>query len=413
MARKKRQHFVPRVYLKPFLDPEPPAGWPEDRPFEPCVWVLDPSLMGAPRRRAPENILWKNSLYTLDSDHPERPRIEEGLSRLEGAYKPIQRALFSRDPLSARDYTILTLFVGAQYGRIPKQMDHWQDFIDRLQHLTKQMAPEGSTDDFWKGSEEAGTKSVVLRMQAYASVVANHGHVLVNESDLPFITSDKPVTHTFLHIDEPPVNCYPDELLAPVHTNVEAFFSFLPLSPDTAFVSSPLFANREPGYCRTSDERVIFAMNQLTRYHAADVIIARSQRPYKALTQWVIQAEENQKESYTPRTGLHIYTSSSRHWIGAEQISHEIGDHPLHGRIRFVASGLEDLHAAAKDEDLLRVDIYREDEQVGGMRHAWFSSVALKAGVETIIENWPGGWSAWSRRPSDGGDLERGQGWSS
>lgn len=403
MAKKREQHFVPQVYLKPFLDPDPPDDWPEDRPFEPSVWMLNPSLRGDPERRAPHNILWRPYLYNLQDDDPEKPRIEEALSRLESAFEPIQRAILSREGLSLRDYGILCLFVGAQYGRIPRQMDHWQGFVSKVEHLSRQVAPKDAADEFWTGADEAGVRSVAHHAQAYAEVVSGRGFLLANESDLPFITSDNPVSHTFLHVDQPPVSCFPADMIGSVKRNVRAFFSYFPLSPDTAFVSSPLLDNRPRLYCRTTDERLVFALNQLTRLHAVECLIADSPRPYRSLTRWVVQAETIKKATAQPRDGLLVYTQNDRHWIEAESVSHGGGGHPLHSRIRFVATDLDQLRAAVGDPHIRSVE-YRVGESGGVMREAWFASIALESQEESVIEHFPGGWSAWCAKggPTEG-----------
>lgn len=394
MTRKREQHFVPKVYLKPFLDPDPPEGWPDDRPFEPSVWVLNPSLSGSPERRAPHNILWRAELYNLPEDDSENPRVEDALGRLENAFAPIQRAILSREGLSLREYGVLCLFVGAQSGRTPRQMGHWQGVIDKVRHLSQQMAPDGAADDFWAGADEAGVRSVALHSQAYADVVSSTGFLLVNESSIPFITSDNPVSHSFLHVDDPPVRPFPPEMRAPVGPNVRTFFSYLPLSPDTAFVSSPLLDNGSRLYCRTTDERLAFALNQLTRYHAVECLIANSPRPYQSLTQWVILAEAIKKATAGPRNGLLIYTDHDRHWIEAESVAHDTGAHPLHNRIRFIAADPERLRAAVGDPQVRSVE-YKIGGRSGRMRDAWFASVALEPHVESVIESFPGGWSAW------------------
>lgn len=163
---KKRQHIVPRVYLKPFLDHAAPEGWPEDRPFEPAVWVLNPSLEGRPRRRSPANILWQSYFYSLREDDPDRPWIEESLSRLESAFEPVQQAILKREKLSLEQYGLLCLFVGALSSRTPQQIDHWQGSLGQIQHLYRQMTSQEVADEFWAGADEGGKRSVLPHAEA-------------------------------------------------------------------------------------------------------------------------------------------------------------------------------------------------------------------------------------------------------
>lgn len=394
---KKRQHIVPKVYLKPFLDPAAPEGWPEGRAFEPTVWVLSPTLEGTPRRRSPKNILWQSYFYNLRADDPDRPWIEESLSRLESAFEPVQQAILRREKLSLEQYSLLCLFVGALSSRTPQQIDHWQGFIDQIQNLYRQMASPDVSPDFLGGADEGGKRSVLPHAEAYANVVGAYGFLLVNETPLQFVTSDRPVTHVFLHIDESPIAEFPDEVRIGVGTNEQAFFSFAPLSPDTAFVSSPLLDNGPRLYALTEDMRLVFALNQYTRHRAVEVLVAKESRPYGLLTELVVAGEKNQRAAYKRKTGIQVKTSEERFWISASQIDHSFGDHPLHGRIRFVAENQKELRAAAASQDLVEILVIEEDREAGGMRDGWFSSVGLTDGAESVIENWPDGRAAWMR----------------
>lgn len=399
---KKRQHVVPKVYLKPFLDRIRPDEWPEDRPFEPAVWVLDPALKEKPIRKSPSNILWKSYFYNLRSDDPDQPWIEESLGRLESAYKLVLEAIINREKLTLEQYSILCLFIGALDGRIPQSIDHWQETLDRIQHIYRQMATTEVADEFWAGADEGGKKSVLPHAEGYASVVGGTGFLLVNASPLEFITSDRPVTHIFLHIDESPVAAFPDDLRMSVGTSNQAFFSFVPLTPDTAFVSSPLLNNGSKLYALTEDLRLVFALNQWTRHRAAELLIARSPKPYGLLTELVVAAEAAHRAAYLPKTGIQVKTSNERFWISASRIEHGMRDHPLHGRISFVADSQAELRAAAVDPILAEISIIHQDRESGGMRDGWFSAVGLVDGAETVIENWPGGWDSWKASNSNG-----------
>jgi len=398
MAKKRRQHFVPKVYLKPFLDSRLPAGWPESRPFEPAVWVLDPSLRGSPARRSPSNILWKNSLYTLRNDDPAAPAIEEALVVLEGAYDRVSAKVQGRKRLTLSEYEILCLFIGALFGRIPEQMDHWQRTVDEVERLYRMMASQDVADEYWRGSEETGKRMVLTYAQSHASIVGPGGFLLVNESPMKFITSDSPVLHTFLHTDESPIRLFDEKLRVGAGTNRQEFFSYVALGPDTAFVSSPLLSNEKRLWAITDDANLVFSLNQWVRHRAVKTVISSEQRPYGRLTATVIAAEAAERAEYRPRTGLQVKTADQRFWIGATDIRHGVGSHPLHGRVTFFADAQPELMKAVSDPHLTEVLIVKDDQEVGGMRDCWFAAVGLAAGCPTVVENWPGGWPDYERR---------------
>jgi Protein of unknown function (DUF4238) len=393
MAKKKKQHYVPKVYLHPFMDRLRPEGWPSEKPFSPAVWVLEPSLEGTPRRRSPGNILWKNSLYTLTSDDPRRPWLEESLSRLESAYRDVREAILAEKPLSTQEYGVLCLFVGAMFGRVPSQIDHWQDQIGRLSNLTKQVVGEDVNGAFF-GVEEAGKRSLAARVQGYAEVVLSHGFILVNDTEIGFFTSDRPVSHAFLHPDNLPVALFPAHVRRESARNVEAFFSFMPISPQAAFVSSPLLAPLQSLYVHTEDVQLTLALNNVTRSRA-QLIIASTEEPFAGLKERIIAADRAAIAKAKPRSGLMIYTPSDRHWVATVSVKHGIDQHPLHGRLQFVPEDLAAIHAAAGAEEIVEVRIYDAGLQVGGMRECWFRSIPTVSGEAAVIENWPGGWSDW------------------
>lgn len=395
MPAKRRQHYVPRIYLKPWIDDTPPDNWPPNRPFTPTVWVVDKSLAGEPRRKPPEKILWENYLYNLASDDPDRPFIEEALSRLESAFAPVQSAVLGHEDLTIEQYGVLCLFVGALFGRTPSHMDHWQKQLDNIERIYRQMASADVADEFWAGSAEAGKKFVLPHAMSYAEVVAPTSFLLVNESTMPFITSDHPVAHVFRHIDDAPIKYFDNDRLAPIRNNTEAFLSFAALSPSIAFVSSPLLVRTPYLYSQTWNPELVFALNQLTRQRADNVIVSRVPRPYGDLTDAVRHAETQLAQNQTPRTGLVVYTDRGRYWISCTEISHEMGEHPLHGRIRFRTPDTAPLRRIADDMTVEEVRIVRDGGNFGGMREAWVACVALTSEGDSLIENWPGGWRTW------------------
>ena len=394
MAKKRRQHYVPKVYLKAFESANPPDGWPRERPYTPTVWVIHPSLEEDPRRRSSSRILWENSLYTLSSDDPHRPGLEEALGRLESAYAPVRGRILQRQPLSVEDYGILCLFVGAMFGRVPGQLQHWQEQLANLERLTRKLSDEPPAGISWDWFLEAGKYTLPGRIQAYAEVVGPHGFILLNGSRFPLITSDRPVTHVFLHPDESPNIHFPQEVREQLPPSAERFFCFMPLSPEATFVSSPLLKCGEHLYLETGSDELIFSLNQYTR-HRAQEVISRYPRPYGALTNAVIRAEQEARASFAPKTGILIYTRTSRHWIEASMIERGRGGHPLHGRLKFVAFDQAELRAACTHEYLVELRLIQRGNEMGGMRDGWFSSIGLYDDEPSIIENWPGGWEAW------------------
>jgi hypothetical protein len=389
MAEKKWQHYVPQVYLKAFTDSEPPSGWPEERPFEPVVWIAQPSALDSFRRKAPVNILASSRLYNLRSDNPERPWLEESFGRLETHYQRVLGVLEAQQDLDHDLYGILILFIAALSARTPGSIDHRQAFVDDLERIHRMVVSgnalaEADADRLFIDSDEAGRRLIPESTQAYAEVVARDGFVIVNQSNMEFIASDRPVSHLFLHIDERPVALFPELLRASVKPNVQAHFSFTPLTPQLAFVSSPLF-NSGDFYFKTTDLALIFSLNQLTRAMAKNWIIASGPRPYGDLTEAVMAAER----SNTVREqvdGLLIYSNESRYWIPSTDVVHGSGSHPLVGRLSFTTRDWAVLQQIAEDDCIHEVTVYCGGRAASHLKHARLVQLASSHGEISIIE---------------------------
>jgi hypothetical protein len=353
MAEKKWQHYVPQVYLKSFTDIHPPSGWPAERPFEPVVWIAQPRALDSFRRKAPVNILASTRLYNLRSDDPERPWLEESFGLLETHYERVLRVLEAQQDLDRDVYGTLILFIAALSARTPGSIDHRQAFVDDLERIHRMVVSgdalaEADADRLFRDSDEAGRRLIPEWTQAYAEVVARDGFVIVNQSDMEFITSDRPVSHLFLHIDESPVTSFPEFVHASVKPNMRAHFFFTPLTPRLAFVSSPLLDSGCDFYFKTNDLALIFSLNQLTRTMAKNWIIASGPRPYGDLTEPVMAAER----SNTAREqvdGLLIYTDESRYWLSSTDVVHGSGSHLLVGRLSFTTRDWAVLQQIAED----------------------------------------------------------------
>lgn len=390
MAEKKKQHYIPQVYLKPFTDPQPPSGWPDERPFEPVVWIAQPHALDSFRRKAPVNILASTRLYNLRSDDPERPWLEEALSRIETHYERVREFLESGSELSPEQYGILILFISALSARTPGSIDHRQAFVDDLERIHRMVVSgnafaEADADRLFAESDEAGRRLIPAWTQAYAEVVARNGFIVVNRSSMEFLTSDRPVSHVFLHIDEHPVSSFPESRCASVKPNVQAHFSFTPLTPKLAFVSSPLLVSGDDLYLETTEPALVFSLNQLTRSMAKDWIIANGPRPYGDLTEAVMQVERS-NIARVQADGLLAYTSENRYWISSTDVEHGSGSHPLIGRLAFTTPDGTVLQQIAEDGCIREVTVYSAGYAVGHLKHARVVQLGLSHGEQSIIE---------------------------
>jgi hypothetical protein len=396
MGKKAQQHVIPRVYLNAFCDPTPPDGHPSDRPYTGALWVMPKSLTEAPWRRAPRKVFRELNAYTLKSDDPKRPKIEEQLSRLESAYAPVLRKLLDRGALTLDDCRILALFVGALFLRTPGQMAHWQRQLDELQHIYRQVdrannGEERFSDEYWAGADEAGKRLVTQGARAFAQLLERNGwRLLVNETANVFITSDNPVVHREVHVDELLAMGFPNDWIeSDVLPNRREFLTYCPLTPVVSFVACPLFRLPRTLYWLVPHEELVMHLNVLVRAYADELLIASRADPFGKLRPYITALEEARRASPPDaRPILSVYTDSTRVRLRMDSFEHGPGPHVLNGRLTFRTADMEALRILADSANLPEVT-YQGPEGKGGMRDARVIAVALSSEGETILMNGP------------------------
>ena len=246
MAQKKRQHIIPRTYLRAFTDPVRPDGMPDHVPFEPSVWVIEKSLKSESKRKAPDNVLWKSYFYNLDEDEDASPVIEEFLSKIEGKYPQALKKISAKEALTGEDLLYIALFIDTLFRRTPPSLEHWQSQINQVEELYRYVdqaynQSQEISDQVWKGSHEIAKKQIINSAGALSSLVLKVGLVFVfNFSELPFLSSDNPVTYQFGHIDDLyRVSIPKDWIYENIGTNEQNFFCYCALTPTIAVISSP------------------------------------------------------------------------------------------------------------------------------------------------------------------------------
>jgi hypothetical protein len=175
--------------------------------------------------------------------------------------------------------------------------------------------------------------------QAHAEVVGPAGWLIVNKTRVPFLSSDQPVLHRFFHPDELLTLAFPAEAIHPTATRADrAFFSYCPLSPQVAFVSSPLLIPPKGSHYRdTSDFRVVLMLNDLQRQLCNEFLISPSADPFGPLAPLIREVDalgERLRELET-RSVVSVYTATDRFHIPCSVVTFESGPSPLKSRIRF------------------------------------------------------------------------------
>ncbi len=134
MSKPKSQHWVPKCYLREFVDPNTPENQ------EPYLWIVERNKKYK-KKKAPQNICKEADLYTIQIPGKEKSYvIEESLSAIEGKYADIfRKKIKNKLPLSPYDHTILCYFVGAMLLRTLRHKQNFDHFIDQIVERTESL----------------------------------------------------------------------------------------------------------------------------------------------------------------------------------------------------------------------------------------------------------------------------------
>ena len=142
----------------------------------------------------------------------------------------------------------IALFIDTLFRRTPPSLEHWQSQINQVEELYRHVDQaynqcQEISDQVWKGSHEIAKKQIINSAGALSSLVLKAGLVFVfNFSELPFLSSDNPVTYQFGHIDDLyRVNIPKDWIYENIGTNEQNFFCYCALTPTIAVICHHLF----------------------------------------------------------------------------------------------------------------------------------------------------------------------------
>lgn len=148
----KNQHWIPKVYLKSWLDPD----------FKGKVvhrYNADGSYLDY---RPISRIFSEDDLYTIRRPDGSRSlETEEGLQRLETYFDRARRTLERGGEFAVNHQTALVVFIAAMRNRSPASRDSWQGFLDRVTAVGENM--ERSIRDASPAKRRAMARSPMLK----------------------------------------------------------------------------------------------------------------------------------------------------------------------------------------------------------------------------------------------------------
>lgn len=292
MAGHKKQHFIPRSYLKAWCDPNTP---PKQEPY---VWQFSKDGETV-KKKAPDNIFYETDMYTISAADGGRDLVlEHGLSGLESQFVNLrENKLKHHKPLDQQEHLALCTFVAAMDARTKARREHtskeWgkvQELIDNMHERAKTFTPEeweqvnqrAKFDKILAGnspsmSEEEVRKIVAKPMQEMLGSIITALTPLLLMMDLVIVETNQ--SPGFITSDNPCIWFDPEAYKRPPIFQVPALMFEsteirLPLSPQQMLIFKREFKALR-GYEQVTDSAVD-ELNRITRFSAHEFFIVNS-----------------------------------------------------------------------------------------------------------------------------------------
>ena len=286
MKKKKKekntkQHFVPKSYLKAWIDPDIPRNINGQN-----IWIFDRNGQN-PKQKSPRSTFTEDEMYTLTASDGERDlRLENGLGTIESRFGSIRTSkLNNRRPLTSEEWYWICLFAATLHLRTANTRDNMLKGFEKLKAMTVDKFPpnweemkvseEPQNPDFYypvpsdfDNLKQNITQSLIENAASYLAprLASMNAVILCTKHPIGFITTDAPSTW----IDPESYNRHPLRSSAGLkNINVEIT---LPLSPNQCL----LLSHHDLGddlYRDVSDD-VVNTLNHRHIAHAPDSIVA-------------------------------------------------------------------------------------------------------------------------------------------
>ena len=199
--------------------------------------------------------LTRSYFYNLPEDDSKQPLVENYLSVVEGDYAKYSREIIEKN-ISNENMSFMAYFVTIQFMRVEAFIVSTQGSWDKISEIM---------DHIDGGNRYAKILKHITKRQLVQVDIGNLLHpnsaVIYNKTNLPFITSDNPVTRRQINIVDA-LKIVPKRYLLEIENeSIEFACFFLPLTPNVAYISCELIRRLESISYSNSDLENIFYLN--------------------------------------------------------------------------------------------------------------------------------------------------------
>lgn len=287
MSKHKKQHYVPKGYLKAWCDPSAP------KQYTPYAWVFSKDGKTV-KKKSPINLFHEKDFYTIERADGERDlTLEHGLSGLEDQFCTLRdKKLIHRQNIAPEEHIILCAFVAAMSARTKvmqtHQQEQWQktlEMMEKMKEWAKTAKPEDkrimagpprsrekkqlslSYDEVKELAEKPIQHLLIPSIAMETPLLSKIDFAILGTNKKPgFITSDNPCIWF-----DPEAYKRPPAYRAPglMYESIEIT---LPISPQQAILLNRKGIN---GYISV-EENAVDNINKTTRFNAYEHYIVNS-----------------------------------------------------------------------------------------------------------------------------------------
>ena len=365
MAEKKKQHLVPKVYLKGFLT-DPREEMLKNPYFEPGIFVNNALLNEGWRHRGLDNgVFTRSYYYNLDYDDPKQPIIENYLAAVEGQLKKYLEQIYAGN-IDNEVLSFFSFYTVLQYMRVESHIDNFQGIWNQVAETMDLFQEDGSS--YKDAFKDLAKKQ--LASADFGDVIHDDAHIIYNETNFPFVTSDNPVVRRQVNICDMKKLFPANHLIACRDEGQEVPLFFFPLSPKIAYVSSPLFKPDLGMKFSLKDLMCVFYLNIESILNASKEIYSSIKEPIKGEMELSRYIQSRKCEHFYVK----IYGNSKR--IILKLIDIREGKNSVH---LFVEDpGL--LSPFESGDELTSFEVIRNRVSIRGMRQCQIASIDHKKG---------------------------------
>lgn len=344
MADKKNQHLVPRVYLKGFSNIEKRNG---NDIFN--IFVTSKKEISKSQKKGLNHSCFtKSNFYNLDN----KPTIENELSKIENLYLRIMKNVENKN-LSTNDILFISNFTLLQLQRVEAWINNFQDGFNKIVEMVQ-------NKKFSENIKEISIKMLkeyILDNMYKPNIIFEQGISFVeNKSDMLFITSDNPVVHRMLHIDEIK-SIFDDENIKYNNSFTEsmpAVVFFFPLNERLSLISTKLLESNNLEVYSINNLETIMKLNLFSYENAYKNIYSSFENPLKEY-ELIIHTMKNQYKDFG--FWIYIYTQNNRYQFKLKKYIGKVDS------IELYLTSSSDVNTIKNDNNLKELTIFKDEKE--------------------------------------------------